>query len=1129
MARTGRPSRPPPSLSKSKPAHRLSQKPSANAQKNAAGYAKRLSQKSQKSQKSGESKSRSLEDVYEYAPPGRVRRAGVRLELDRDERVGMGGSGSEDDGEDGERGGREARLLGDGEEVGSEDDEEIDSDGAFEESDEERFAGFDFGRGGKSVVGRSKDKGRERKLPEVDLNEEDDDDDDDDDEDSDDDEEEEGESGDFFDVLEVFDGKAEEEEDRSKKVKETQGPKVVVDDDDDDDDDEDVEDDGEDVDDDDDAEIDAASDTGSKISASDTALHSLSTFISTLPTSQKRKAGPSPPDDGAPKPKRTRRLKERTEAGPEGEFGAQASGLQKLNLDDLLAPLASSSSSSSALASLKKSTKPLLPTPSTTTTKKSKTPKTLPAPLPHRTQERLDREAAYEQTKTEVDTAWSATMKRIRQAEHLSFPLQAPPLQARASGLELAARFKPTTPLESAVSTLLASAALHDPQLGSTESLLTAHLSPEDVARRRAELRTMRELAFRADRKAARVARIKSKAYRRIRKKQRERLDGDEGGGAGAGDGDGDEQEQEEARLKAEIARARERATLRHKHTGKWARAAMRREGADPDQRREIGEMLERGERLRRRIRGEGSGEDEDSGSGSGSGSEDDDEEEGGGEGGGTIKRRAFEELARLRTTDASSAPADAGGKSVFGMKFMRDAAARRERATAAAIDDFAREMGVGDGDDELGVGGSDAAGYGDGELGAGASDADHAVALVQRTGGRVSFRPGGSTGAANVGPKHASPSDTSSVTLQSADIAVLSPTDVKSGGFGAALVSAERGPASSSKRTDPAGPAPQPSDSNPWLAPAATGAARKKKNEVLVHKGADALAKAASRIAKASGKAKSKVRAIGGEDGAGQGEGEESGDADAVLDISVGPEAVLKLPGGGAKGGSAKGNGEAEVEGSTKAGSREKKGSADAREKKGRSNAGGEGADDSDVPSEVEEQEREMERGRRGAGTAKGTGKGAKAFEQRDLVALAFAGDNVVQAFEEAKRREEEEDAPRVVDTTLPGWGSWAGTGTTPRAPRPHLLKAVPGIVPAARADARKPTLIISEKRDKKAARYLVRELPHPYTSAAQYERGMGVPIGAEWNTRVGFQRGTVPRVVKKMGTVIDPLEKLF
>jgi U3 small nucleolar RNA-associated protein 14 len=103
-------------------------------------------------------------------------------------------------------------------------------------------------------------------------------------------------------------------------------------------------------------------------------------------------------------------------------------GSTKLNLNDLLAPLASQSTN---LLGLKKSAKVLASTSGA---------KTLSAPLPQRTQERVDREAAYEQTKEEVDK-WTETMKRIKEAEHLSFPLQAQPT-GRVSNLELAAKFK---------------------------------------------------------------------------------------------------------------------------------------------------------------------------------------------------------------------------------------------------------------------------------------------------------------------------------------------------------------------------------------------------------------------------------------------------------------------------------------------------------------------------------------------------------------------------------------------------------------------------------------------------------------------------------------------------------------
>lgn len=86
------------------------------------------------------------------------------------------------------------------------------------------------------------------------------------------------------------------------------------------------------------------------------------------------------------------------------------------------------------------------------------------------------------------------------------------------------------------------------------------------------------------------------------------------------------------------------------------------------------------------------------------------------------------------------------------------------------------------------------------------------------------------------------------------------------------------------------------------------------------------------------------------------------------------------------------------------------------------------------------------------------------------------------------------------------------------PTSRNARFVKTIPGVDPSTRADAGKAHVIISAKRDKKAAKYLVKDLPYPYTSKAQYERGMETPMGAEWNTRIGFQRGTLPKVVVKV-----------
>lgn len=245
-----------------------------------------------------------------------------------------------------------------------------------------------------------------------------------------------------------------------------------------------------------------------------------------------------------------------------------------------------------------------------------------------------------------------------------------------------------------------------------TEELKLNHLSVEEVVARRAELRKMRELMFRADAKAKRVAKIKSKTYRKIHRKSREKIKGliEEVHGA-----EGAEDEEEE-RMRHEVERATERATLRHKNTGKWAKAMKGRNELDVDQRREIEEMLEKGEALRAKIQGDDGSDDSD-----------DDDAEGGIE---EIKAAAFEELRSLERDDESNAPKEKD-RGVFGMKFMQEAMARDARRVAETADDFRNEIAR--------MGGIDGGEAADGE--------DVATELgdiqTQRVGGRMTFRPG--------------------------------------------------------------------------------------------------------------------------------------------------------------------------------------------------------------------------------------------------------------------------------------------------------------------------------------------------------------------------------------------------
>jgi U3 small nucleolar RNA-associated protein 14 len=150
--------------------------------------------------------------------------------------------------------------------------------------------------------------------------------------------------------------------------------------------------------------------------------------------------------------------------------------------------------------------------------------------------------------------------------------------------------------------------------------------------------------------------------------------------------------------------------------------------------------------------------------------------------------------------------------------------------------------------------------------------------------------------------------------------------------------------------------PVPLATDSNPWLATRESiSKAPRKKNEVVVGKDSASLDKSKNKIRKQAKK---------------QDEEKDKARDDAALEISTDDVMILDRSFDLITASSKSMQAESKVKSSNAA-----------------ANAV---ADDSDANSEVEEQEKALQR--------KTKFKGVKAFEQRDLVARAFAGDNVVQ-----------------------------------------------------------------------------------------------------------------------------------
>lgn len=176
-------------------------------------------------------------------------------------------------------------------------------------------------------------------------------------------------------------------------------------------------------------------------------------------------------------------------------------------------------------------------------------------------------------------------------------------------------------------------------------------------------------------------------------------------------------------------------------------------------------------------------------------------------------------------------------------------------------------------------------------------------------------------------------------------------------------------------------------------------------------------------------------------------------------------------------------------------------------------------------------------------------------AVRDLDLADRAFAGDEVVAEFEAEKEAIMSEDDEKMVDNTMPGWGSWAGEGISKRALKRNKGKVMTkkeGIKRKDRKDAKLERVIINEKRNRKVSlvipvllllmpqtrtwsliarliqneKFLASQLPHPFESRQQYERSLRLPVGPEWMTKESFQASTKPRVIVKQG-IIAPMAK--
>ncbi|KAK8169309.1 Utp14 protein-domain-containing protein [Phyllosticta citrichinensis] len=859
--------------------------------------------------------------------------------------------------------------------VDDDDDSDIDSDEAFGESDEERFADFTF-RGSSTSKSKKKKKAlrTEDEDGDIDLGEGDDQ--------SEEDSDDESLGSDAVDLAQMLDDYEEEEDQEKSKGKKSRQQDSQSES-------EDSEPAGDDeASDYDMSDVDEDDNDPNKISE-------LQNFISSI----------SQDADG--KNKKDRPTNAHESAAP-SEFGVGSS--QKLDIGDLLA--GTNDPNAKKMVKMLKDKK---------SSKRNGIPGKLDAPLPKRLQDKIDRQAANEKAKEQLDR-WVDTVKQNRRAEHISFPIKDPDAQEPAGVKHLVPlnNAKPTNALESTIQAIMEESGLatgknEEEQIREFEELQTNKMPLEEVVARRAELRKARDLLFREEMRAKRVKKIKSKSFRRVHRKERERLEEQERDAMAAAGIEMSEDEQE----RQDRRRAEERMGAKHRES-KWAKGikATGRATWDEDAREGVNEMARKNEELRRRIEGKDvQGEEEMTDMSS---EEDDDDSESG------DVRRLQRQLNRVSGPDS----AEAGGLSkLASMKFMLRADAALKAQNDEDVKRIRRELAEADGH--------------------GVSDEEDNEAAQQSIGRRI-FGP-------------SSEKQTKPTKKQPRN-------------------EFEEQPGSDDEEE----PDPIKTDSQDRDQPrehqsrkqrnVAEQRSRKTGGTVVREPSEDpednALAAALSK--RPNSKSKSRHGA--------------SVDAGPVLDLAENKPRTAKP----AKAKATESSAPAESDGWTVV------------------------TYDNKETSDDEESDKEP----------------ANPFtlKKESLVEKAFAGDEVADVFEAEKRTIEQDEGDKVIDNTLPGWGSWAGSGLSKRARERNsgrFLTTQKGVKKEDRKDAKLKNVVINEKRVKKNSKYLASALPFPHESKQVYESTLRRPLGPEFNTKEIFQDGTKPRVMVKPGVVIKPLAK--
>ena len=109
------------------------------------------------------------------------------------------------------------------------------------------------------------------------------------------------------------------------------------------------------------------------------------------------------------------------------------------------------------------------------------------------------------------------------------------------------------------------------------------------------------------------------------------------------------------------------------------------------------------------------------------------------------------------------------------------------------------------------------------------------------------------------------------------------------------------------------------------------------------------------------------------------------------------------------------------------------------------------------------------------------------------------------------------------------PGWGSWAGDDNQIKAKeflrKKRYEEKINRLKEQASEGDKNKFVKISQEFDKNFSNYLVKELPNDMQNREQYEKYNKTLIGREVNSLNLYKKLIQPKVVKKIGQIINPM----